>query len=123
MGGVGVLWSWLLRHGHGHGHAHHHGEHGHSHGNHHHEKHESHAEQKHDVSDHGAEFKKKMNDSIVVPHFTVEAVRGFFTEAGFVDVDVKLMKEMSYMEFGGKKLWRRILFAKGRRPGENKSEL
>jgi hypothetical protein len=66
-----------------------------------------------------------MQDSIVVPHFTIEGVRKFFTEAGLVDVDVITMKERSYMEFAGKKLWRTILFAKGRRPfeREEKSEL
>lgn len=65
-----------------------------------------------------------MADSIVVPHFTLEGVRTFFTEAGFVDVDVITLKERSYMEFAGKKLWRTILIAKGRRPErEGKSEL
>ncbi|KAI4933728.1 uncharacterized protein J4E92_003396 [Alternaria infectoria] len=70
----------------------------------------------------------KMNASIVVPHFTIDGVKQFFTEAGFVDVDVITMKEKNYMEFGGKKLWRTILFARGRRPmeaqdGSGKSEL
>ena len=65
-----------------------------------------------------------MTDSIVVPHFTVSGVKQFFTEAGFVDVDVITLNERSYMEFGGKKLWRTILIAKGRRPEtEGKSEL
>ncbi|KAI4680200.1 uncharacterized protein J4E88_006092 [Alternaria novae-zelandiae] len=70
----------------------------------------------------------KMNASIVVPHFTIDGVKQFFAEAGFVDVDVITMKEKNYMEFGGKKLWRTILFARGRRPmegrdGSGKSEL
>ncbi|KAI4911068.1 hypothetical protein J4E90_007325 [Alternaria incomplexa] len=64
----------------------------------------------------------------VVPHFTIDGVKQFFAEAGFVDVDVITMKEKNYMEFGGKKLWRTILFARGRRPmegqdGSGKSEL
>tara|TARA_R110002003_G_scaffold41_24_gene3040 strand:- start:13301 stop:13501 length:201 start_codon:yes stop_codon:yes gene_type:complete len=66
-----------------------------------------------------------MNDSIVVPHFTIDGVKKFFTEAGFVDVDVITLEERSYMEFAGKKLWRTILIAKGRRPVDEaeKSEL
>ncbi|CAN9133823.1 unnamed protein product [Alternaria alternata] len=70
----------------------------------------------------------KMEASVVVPHFTIQGVKQFFTEAGFVDIDVKTMKERNYMEFAGKKLWRTILFARGRRPieeqdGRGKSEL
>ncbi|KAH6870295.1 S-adenosyl-L-methionine-dependent methyltransferase [Alternaria rosae] len=118
---------------HGHGH-HHHGRneekdsgasgHGHHHGHHHHHD----AEKKHDVGESNPEFRQKMNASIVVPHFTIDGVKQFFTEAGFVDVDVITMKEKNYMEFGGKKLWRTILFARGRRPmegqdGSGKSEL
>lgn len=67
-----------------------------------------------------------MSDSIVVPHFTIAGVRDFFTAAGYTDVDVITLKERSYMEFGGKKMWRRILIAKGRRPEREqggKSEL
>ena len=64
-----------------------------------------------------------MEASIVTPHFTLEHVRDFLTEAGFVDVDVVTMKERVYMEFGGAKMWRTVLFAKGRRPAEEKSEL
>jgi hypothetical protein len=66
-----------------------------------------------------------MSASVVVPHFTIDGVKKFFTEAGFVDVDVITMEEKSYMEFAGKKLWRTILFARGRRPFEEseKSEL
>ncbi|KAH7398910.1 S-adenosyl-L-methionine-dependent methyltransferase [Phaeosphaeria sp. MPI-PUGE-AT-0046c] len=103
---------------HSHGHDHSHSE---KH-EHHHKHHHGHAE-KHDVSDTSPEFKKKMNDSIVVPHFTIEGVKKFFTEAGFVDVDVFTLDEKSYMEFAGKRLWRTILVAKGRRPNEEKSEL
>ncbi|EMD96017.1 hypothetical protein COCC4DRAFT_67800 [Bipolaris maydis ATCC 48331] len=103
-------------HGHGHGHKHDHSSHSHKH------DHSHGATEKHDSSLH-----KKMAASIVVPHFTIEGVRQFFSEAGFVDVDVKTMKEKSYMEFGGKKMWRTILFARGRRPagdnGKEKSEL
>lgn len=114
-------------HGHGHGHSHEHS-HNHSHDHHHHHPHhptkDSTQETKHDVADTSPEFKRKMNASIVVPHFSLEGVRQFFTEAGFVDVDVKTMKERTYMEFAGKKLWRTTLFARGRRPVEGeKSEL
>ncbi|KAH7075611.1 S-adenosyl-L-methionine-dependent methyltransferase [Paraphoma chrysanthemicola] len=96
-------------HGHDHGHLH---DHGHSH------------EQptKHDVGDSSLEFKQKMAASIVVPHFTIEGVKKFFTEAGFVDVDVITLDERSYMEFAGKKLWRTVLIAKGRRPLETSGE-
>jgi SAM-dependent methyltransferase len=121
-------------HGHGHGQGHHHvhweekasEEHGHHHGHHH---HHHDAEEKHDVGDSTPEFRQKMNASVVVPHFTIDGVKQFFTEAGFVDVDVITMKEKNYMEFAGKKLWRTILFARGRRPvegaedGMKKSEL
>ncbi|KAH4923249.1 hypothetical protein HBI55_114650 [Parastagonospora nodorum] len=115
----------LAVHSHGHGHSHGGaGSHGHGHGHSHHGKHEHHHnEKKHDVTDSSPELKKKMNDSIVVPHFTIDGVKKFFTEAGFVDVDVITLDERSYMEFAGKKLWRTILIAKGRRPNEEKSEL
>ena len=111
---------------HGHGHHHGHGEekgsgshdHGHDHGHHHHHD----AEKKHDVGDSNPEFRQKMNASIVVPHFTIDGVKQFFTEAGFVDVDVITMEEKNYMEFGGKKLWRTILFARGRRPMEGQDD-
>ncbi|KAF1940679.1 S-adenosyl-L-methionine-dependent methyltransferase [Clathrospora elynae] len=109
---------------HMHGHKHDDGS-GHAHDHHHHHHHGEEGKI-HDVGEATPEFKKKMNASIVVPHFTLEGVRQFFAEAGFVDVDVKTMKERSYMEFAGKKLWRTILFAKGRRPvedGQEKSEL
>jgi SAM-dependent methyltransferase len=107
-------------HGHGDGHGHHH------HHHHHHHSHDEGKEKKHDTTDSTPEFKKKMNDSIVVPHFTIDGVKEFFTEAGFVDVDVITLEERSYMEFAGRKVWRRILFARGRRPVEEvqgKSEL
>jgi SAM-dependent methyltransferase len=111
------------KHGHDHdkhGHGHSHGtEHKHDHAHHHHK-----AESKLDVSDSTPEFKKKMNDSIVVPHFTIDGVKQFFTEAGFVDVDVITLEERSYMEFAGKKVWRTILIARGRKPEEEgKTEL
>ena len=121
-------------HKHGHGHGHHGHEHGNSHehshgGDHKQHDHSASHEQKHsnkegDFTKPDPELRKKMTDSIVVPHFTVSGVKQFFTEAGFVDVDVITLKERSYMEFGGKKLWRTILIAKGRRPEtEGKSEL
>jgi SAM-dependent methyltransferase len=107
---------------HSHKHGHDHGEHGHGHGHGHghHHHHNGQDEAKHEFDDTTPEFKKKMNDSIVVPHFTLDGVKQFLTEAGFVDVDVIAMKERSYMEFAGKKLWRTILFARGRRPAEEK---
>ncbi|KAF2116578.1 S-adenosyl-L-methionine-dependent methyltransferase [Lophiotrema nucula] len=71
------------------------------------------------------EVKEQMKDSIAVYSFTVDGVKKFFTEAGFVDVDVAVMPERVYMQFGGRKIWRTILFAKGRKPLETeaKSEL
>lgn len=110
-------------HGHGHDHGHKHDGHSHSHHTHDHHTHESDDKKKQDILESSPEFKKKMNDSIVVPHFTLDGVREFFTKAGFVDVDVFALKERSYMEFAGNKMYRRILFAKGRRPFEEKSEL
>lgn len=114
-------------HKHGHGH-----EHNHSHSHSHSHKHErsdpdrnDHDSHKHyhdhkdqDTSSKDQELRKKMTDSIVVPHFTIDGVKEFFAAAGFVDIDVISLKERSYMEFGGKKLWRTILIAKGRRPDE-----
>jgi SAM-dependent methyltransferase len=120
---------------HGHKHEHGHGHHGHgddkaseSHGHHHHGHHHHGVEQKLDIGDSTPEFRQKMDASIVVPHFTIDGVKQFFAEAGFVDIDVITMKERNYMEFAGKKLWRTILFARGRRPiegqdGTKKSEL
>lgn len=135
-------------HGHGHGHGHHnhdhnhnhsHGHaHGHGHGHSHKHQHESSPTQEKghsqpatqpsskddDFTNPSPELRKKMTDSIVVPHFTIDGVKQFFSAAGFVDIDVITLKERSYMEFGGKKLWRTILVAKGRRPEkEGKSEL
>ena len=121
---------------HGHGHAHNHSHHGHAHGDNHSHGHkhahhtstpdaEQDVEKTHDISDNTPEFRKKMIASIVVPHFTVDGVKDFFKEAGFVDVDVVTMKERSYMEFGGKKMYRTILFARGRKPiggGEENKE-
>ncbi|KAJ4410545.1 hypothetical protein N0V91_002032 [Didymella pomorum] len=129
------------KHGHGHGH------HGHGHKHEHHEHHDEKAQNSHshghthshdhahnhahnhnskngDFTNPNQELRKKMTDSIVVPHFTINGVKEFFTAAGFIDVDVITLKERSYMEFSGKKLWRTILIAKGRRPEkEGKSEL
>jgi SAM-dependent methyltransferase len=114
-------------HSHGHGHDKHdhgHGSHHHAHEHHAHHHHGEKEEKKHDIGESSDEFKKKMNDSVVVPHFSVQGVKDFFTEAGFMDVDVITMDERVYMEFAGKKLWRTILFARGRRPfDEMKSEL
>lgn len=115
-------------HSHGHGHGEEEGKHDNHHGHHHHQHHHHHAhtdEKKHDITETSPEFLKKMNDSIVVPHFSLDGVRKFFIEAGLVDVDVKAMDDKVYIEFAGKKLWRTVLFAKGRRPlqDEGKSEL
>jgi SAM-dependent methyltransferase len=123
-----------LGHGHGHGHGHSHAhDHAHDHAHHHsdghsdgHSHHHHHNENtKHDTDETSPSFTKKMNDSVVVPHFTLDGVKEFFTKAGFVDIEVFTLNEKSYMEFAGKKLWRTILIAKGRRPGgsEEKSEL
>jgi len=112
-------------HKHGHGHGHHgHGHDGHDHKHEHHHSH-SHPPTDTDHTNPTPSLHKKMSDSIVVPHFTIDGVRDFFTAAGYIDVDVITLKERSYMEFGGKKMWRRILIAKGRRPEEEggKSEL
>lgn len=118
------------KHGHGHDHKHghrheHHGEkgHGHSHDQVHHHEH-NHDSKNGDFTNPNPELRKKMTDSIVVPHFTIDGVKQFFTAAGFIDVDVVTLRERSYMEFGGKKLWRTILIAKGRKPEkQRKSEL
>lgn len=113
-------------HNHGHGHGHEHDEehrHNHHSEHHHHHHHGKDEEKKYDIDDTSPDFRAKMNNSIVVPHFTIEGVKKFFSEAGFVDIDVITMKEKTYMEFAGKKLWRTILFARGRRPVEEKSEL
>ncbi|KAJ4989265.1 methyltransferase domain-containing protein [Stagonosporopsis vannaccii] len=114
------------KHGHGHGHGH-----GHDHGHAHEHKHSHahvHSPKDTDFTNPTPALHKKMSDSIVVPHFTIAGVRDFFIAAGYIDVDVITLKERSYMEFGGKKMWRRILIAKGRRPEEGegvqgKSEL
>jgi SAM-dependent methyltransferase len=97
---------------HEHHHQHHHGHH---HGHHH--------DSKKDQDDSLLHIRKEMDASVVTPHFTLDHVRNFFLEAGLVDVDVVTMKERVYMEFAGIKIWRTILFAKGRRPLEEKSEL
>lgn len=118
----GTEGNWAV-HKHGEGHHHGHGhDHKHDHDHAHHHGHHGDPATKEDVWD-NPELKKKMNDSIVVPHFTIEGVKKFFTEAGFVDVDVVTLDERSYMEFAGVKVWRTILIAKGRRPLEEKSEL
>lgn len=105
----------------GHIHHHHHSDHGHGHGHGHGHHHD--AEQQ---SDFKGASREVMNASIVIPSFTIEGVKDFFTKAGFVDVDVLTMKERVYMQFAGRRIWRTILFAKGRRPLDEvkeKSEL
>jgi len=97
----------------------------HKHDHEHHDQHAHTDEKKHDIGETNPEFLKKMTDSIVVPHFSLNSVRNFLTEAGFVDVDVKTMEERVYIEFAGKKLWRTVFFGKGKRPlnDDEKSEL
>ncbi|KAF2017429.1 S-adenosyl-L-methionine-dependent methyltransferase [Aaosphaeria arxii CBS 175.79] len=104
----------------------------HSHGHQHHDHHHHHDKIDHkedkERMEHGVAgaSTKVMSNSIVVPSFTIEGVKKFFTDAGLVDVDVITMKERVYMQFAGKKLWRTILFARGRRPLDetiDKSEL
>lgn len=126
-------------HGHDHGHDHSHGQkhtcnhdhdHGHSHDHSHHDHHHDHDHdhnQKFDLDnpDPTSHVRKQMSASVVVPSFTIEGVKKFFIEAGFVDVDVITMDEKVYMSFGGRQLWRTVLFARGRRPLDEdfKSEL
>ncbi|KAH7116937.1 S-adenosyl-L-methionine-dependent methyltransferase [Dendryphion nanum] len=110
-----------------HDHGHHEGQnHGHDQSHHHHHHHHQHG-QKYDMDnpDPTSHVRTEMSASIVVPSFTIEGVKKFFTEAGLVDVEVITMEERVYMSFAGRQLWRTILFAKGRRPFEDdvKSEL
>ncbi|KAF2635047.1 S-adenosyl-L-methionine-dependent methyltransferase [Massarina eburnea CBS 473.64] len=111
----GTEGNWAIHnHSHGHGHGHGHGhEHKHEHG------------KERDAEDPTLGVREEMKASIVTPHFTFDFVRNFFTEAGFVDIDVVPMKERVYMEFAGIKLWRTVLFAKGIKPTakQGKSEL
>lgn len=107
----GTEGTWAMHHHHHHHHSHKHGEE-HSHGD-----HEAAGKEEEGWD------QQKMAASIVVFSFTVEGVKKFFAEAGLVDVDVVTMKQRVYMEFGGQKMWRTILFAKGKRPLEAKSEL
>jgi SAM-dependent methyltransferase len=105
--------SWAPHHHHGHhGHGHGHGKK--EHGHHHHEPAKAEDETGWD--------RAKMAASVVVPSFSIEGVNKFFTEAGLVDVDVVTMDKRVYIEMGGQMLWRTILFARGRRPVEAKSE-
>lgn len=99
--------------------THHHHHHGHDHGEEtqHHENHHHGHDNKEDVDS------PTRDASIVTPHFTLENVKKFLIKAGFVDVDAVSMGERVYMVFGGHQLWRTVLFAKGRRPVEEKPEL
>ncbi|KAF1963183.1 S-adenosyl-L-methionine-dependent methyltransferase [Byssothecium circinans] len=118
----GTEGNWAV-HNHHHGHNHSHSNsHGHGHG---HDHTHGHEEKKRDAGDPTLEVREEMNASIVTPHFTLDFVHNFFAEAGFVDVEVVPMKERVYMEFAGVKIWRTILFAKGKKPAANegKSEL
>lgn len=122
-------------HNHGHDHSHNH-DHSHDHNHDHNHDHGHDHSHNHHGHDHGHKFdldnpdptsnaRKQMSASIVVPSFTIEGVKKFFTEAGLVDVDVITMDEKVYMSFGGRQIWRTVLFARGRRPFEDdvKSEL
>ncbi|USP81081.1 hypothetical protein yc1106_08355 [Curvularia clavata] len=111
---------------HKHGHKHHHGHghhHDHGHASHSGHSHDHHAKESPDAS--SSATNSKMHASIVVPNFSEAGIRKIFTDAGFVDVDVVVLKEKYYMEFGGNKLFRTIFFAQGKRPvaEEEKSEL
>ncbi|KAF2659386.1 S-adenosyl-L-methionine-dependent methyltransferase [Lophiostoma macrostomum CBS 122681] len=111
-------------HGHGHGHEHGHGDHGHAHGDGDHRHREEDERPEATSDDPSTKYKKEMQASVATFSFTIEGVKKFFMEAGFVDVDVVTMKERVYMQLAGAKIWRTILFAKGRRPEEGeKSEL
>jgi SAM-dependent methyltransferase len=119
----------MVHHHHGHSHGHDHGhDHGHQeqhhdshHGGHH---HTSAAEQTsaspatNEINNDSTKDLSTMNASIVVPSFTIDGVKEFLTEAGFVDVDIMVMEQKAYMEFGGKKMYRTVFFARGRRPLE-----
>jgi len=98
---AGVIHTHHHGHGHGHGHGHHHSP--------------ALVEGAHTPS-------LRMEHGVVVPHFTVAGVKEFFEEAGFVDVDIVVMDQKVYMEFAGMKMWRTVLFAKGRKPLENENE-
>ncbi|KAF2263428.1 S-adenosyl-L-methionine-dependent methyltransferase [Lojkania enalia] len=101
-------------HHHGHGHHGHREHHEHGHGG------QSQGKPKEAEGDPTLPVRKEMNNSIVVYAFSVEGVKKFFTEAGFVEVDVKVIPERVYMNFAGTHVWRTILLAKGRRPFEEK---
>ena len=105
--------TWAVHHHHGDGHRHGQEEGQHRHHN------------VMDAGNHGEFPHNKMKASIRVEgaSFTIDGVKRFFTEAGLIDVDVVTMQERVYMEFAGQKLWRTVLFARGRRPAEAKSEL
>jgi SAM-dependent methyltransferase len=114
--------NWAIHsHGHGHGHGHGH-DHGHGHGkerdhaHHHQHHHHDHSDKKQEHEDPALKHLEEMKASMIKPHFTIDFVRSFLTEAGFVDVEVVTMKDRAYMEFAGLKLWRTILMAKGRKP-------
>ncbi|KAF1966231.1 S-adenosyl-L-methionine-dependent methyltransferase [Bimuria novae-zelandiae CBS 107.79] len=104
----GTEGTWAHRHHHGHG-----------------KRDEQHH---HDRAEAGHEHSREpgtMAASIVAKgaSFTIEGVKKFFAQAGLVDVDVVTMGKRVYLEMGGQKLWRTILFARGRRPVEGKFEL
>ncbi|KAF2745823.1 S-adenosyl-L-methionine-dependent methyltransferase [Sporormia fimetaria CBS 119925] len=108
-------------HGHKHGHHHHHGHHsddrqGHEH------KHARQQDSAHD--EHEAESRGKMRPPVAVVSFTVDGVKQFLSEAGYVDIDAFVLEKKMYIEFDGKKMFRTIFFARARKPfEEGKSEL
>ena len=102
--------------GDGHGHHHHHHGHGHEHGH-------GHAETQEDSDDPLLKHQDKMKKSIV-QFFDVEGIKKVFEEAGLVDVDVRVLDERIWTNFGGNRTWKTIFLAKGKRPDiETKSEL
>jgi hypothetical protein len=84
-------------HGHHHGHGHEHREdnHGHDHGS---EHHQHHAKGNLVPDGPHTPSVRKSGNGVVVPQFTIERVKEFLTEAGFVDVDVWTMEEKAYLE-------------------------
>ncbi|KAF2277634.1 S-adenosyl-L-methionine-dependent methyltransferase [Westerdykella ornata] len=105
-GSEGDHYSHIRRH-HANGHGHHHG-HGHEHAP--------------DTTAAKGDIKKHTMDSIVVTAFSIQEVKDFLANAGFVDIDVRVMPEKVFVDFG-KKMLRTIMFAKGRNPGDGKDEL
>lgn len=111
--------TWAAHH-----HHHHHHHHGHGRGNGNGKKEHGHHHSEDTRVEAEASWDRERRDaSIVVSSFTIDSVKKFLTEAGLIEVDVVTMRERVYMEIGGQKLWRTVLYARGRRPMDTKSEL